>query len=218
MEEICTDFIRENRDLVRVKKQRTAVKNMLKIFESTVEISNRKGFKAMSVRDLSRATGLSMGGLYSFISSKNDLLDIIRVGYRIITRILTEAIAEVSDPHEKLHKLIQTHVYLSEAMRSLFYFVYMETRYLKKEAQKKSMEMELFTEKLFTDILDEGCIRGQFHSVDTVLTAAAIKALLQDWYLKPWKYRQRKITVEAYAQFVTAIVDSYVLLSPATPE
>jgi len=211
MEELCQDFIRENRDRISVKKEKTAVRSLLKIFEATMAISNRKGFKAMSVRDLSRETGLSMGALYSFFSSKDDLLDIIRIEYRIIVRIMTEAIAHIEDPQEQLRKAIQTHIYLSEAMRDLFYFAYMETKHLGKDAQKKSIEMELFTEKLFSDILEEGCRLGRFAPVNVELTGAAVKALLQDWYLKPWKYRRRKITVEEYARFVTAFVEAYLL-------
>ena len=43
----------------------------------------------------------------------------------------------------------------------------------------------------------------------TLLVAAAIKPLVQDWYLKRWKYRRRKIAVEAYADFVIAMIDAY---------
>ena len=215
MAEICRDFFQKNPDRVRVKKEETVVKNLVKIFEATLKISNEKGFQAMSVRDLSRETGLSMGALYTYFTGKEELLAIIRTqGYRVVVRIMTEAIAEVSDPHEKLTKAIQTHLYLSEVMRAWFYFAYMETKNLGKEEQKKAIEMELFTEKMFIDILSEGCRAGSFRPVNFELTAAAIKALLQDWYLKPWKHQRRKTAIEEYARFVTGVVDAYILTPP----
>ncbi|MDD4340334.1 MAG: TetR/AcrR family transcriptional regulator [Syntrophales bacterium] len=218
MEALCRDFFRENPDRVRVKKEATVVRNLVKILDATLMISNQKGFQAMSVRDLSRETGLSMGALYSYISGKEELLAIIRSqGYLIVVRILTGAIAEVSNPHEKLRQAIQTHLYLSEAMRAWFYFSYMETKNLSKEEQKKSIQMELFTEKLFIDILSAGCRAGHFRPLNVELTAAAIKALLQDWYLKPWKHQRRKVTIEEYVRFVTGLVEAYVLPSADIP-
>jgi AcrR family transcriptional regulator len=217
MEEVCRDFIRKNGDKISVKKQKTAVKNLLKIFEATLKIGNRKGFKAMSVRDLSRETGLSMGVLYSCFSSKDDLLGIIRINSPIIIRIMTESIVEIADPHEKLHKAIQTHLYLSEVMRDSFFFAYMEAKHLSKDEQKKFIEMELFTEKLFRDILEEGCRAGRFAPVNLELTAPAIKALLQDWYLKAWKFQRRQITIETYASFIMDVVDAYLMRPTTSP-
>jgi hypothetical protein len=60
-EEICRDFLAENRERIPVKKDEKAVRNLVKIFDATLAISSRKGFQAMSVRDLARDTGLSMG-------------------------------------------------------------------------------------------------------------------------------------------------------------
>jgi len=38
-----------------------------------------------------------------------------------------------------------------------------------------------------------------------------IKAILQDWYLKRWKYEMRNISVEQYASFLIDLVESYLL-------
>jgi hypothetical protein len=34
---------------------------------------------------------------------------------------------------------------------------------------------------------------------------------MQDWYLKQWKYAQRNISVNEYAQFVIDVVESFIL-------
>ena len=39
-----------------------AVKNLVKIFKATLKLANRKGFHAMSLRDLCAESGMSMGG------------------------------------------------------------------------------------------------------------------------------------------------------------
>jgi len=125
--------------------------------------------------------------------------------------VLADQIKEIDDPRQKLRRAIQAHLYLSEVMQHWFYFAYMETKNLKKDEQKKAIEAELFTEKVFSDVIDKGISAGLFAPVDRELTAAVIKAMLQDWYLKRWKYRGRKVTVENYGQYLMDFVESYLL-------
>ena len=72
--DICREAFADNRNTIRVKKEGTVVKNLERIFDATLKISNKKGFQAMSMRDLSKETNLSMGALYSSFSSKEELL------------------------------------------------------------------------------------------------------------------------------------------------
>ena len=51
-------------------------------------------------------------------------------------------------------------------------------------------------------------------SVSNNLTASIIKAMLQDWYLKRWKYAKRRVSVEKYARFVLAFVEAFCLKKP----
>jgi AcrR family transcriptional regulator len=211
-EDICRELFLENRERIKIKKEGVAVKNLVKIFDAALAISNKKGFAAMSLRELSAEAGLSMGALYTYFSSKEELLDMIQnQGSTLIMRVLTDHISGIEDQRLKLRRAIQTHLYISEVMQHWFYFSYMETKNLNKEKQKQSIEAELFTEKVFFDVIEKGVSGGVFTPVDKELTAAVIKAMLQDWYLKRWKYRRRKVSVEDYAQFITDFVESYLL-------
>ncbi len=212
MEDICREIFQENRPSIKIKKEPVGVKNLSTIFEATLKLSNEKGFQAMSLRDLCRETGLSMGALYSYFSSKEELLAIIQdQGRRITYKIMTENIQKESTASGKLDAAIRTHLYLSEVLQGWFFFSYMETRFFRKEEHKKAIASELFTEQLFSDILEEGMRQGVFSVENPLLTAAVIKAMLQDWYLKRWKYSRRGISVEAYAAFVLGFVEKFVM-------
>ena len=211
---ISRELFLENRERIKIKKEGVAVKNLEKIFEAALTISNKKGFSAMSLRELSSEAGLSMGALYTYFSSKEELLDMLQAMGRAVTmRTLIEQIADLTDTQERLRRAIQAHLYLSEVMQPWFYFAYMETKNLNRQEHKKAIEAELFTEKVFSEIIEDGVAEGLFRSVDTALLAAMIKAMLQDWYLKRWKYRGRKVTVEEYAVFITDLVEGYLLSS-----
>lgn len=212
MEDLCRDLFLGNRESIKIKKEGVAVKNLVKIFNAALSLSNQKGFKAMSLRDLSAEAGLSMGALYTYFKSKDELLHMVqRQGMMVVRRVLQGQIDGVDDPRTKLRKVIQAHLYLSEVMQSWFYFSYMETKNLAKEEHKRAIEAELFTEKILIDIMKKGQEKGIFRPVEREMAGAVLKAMLQDWYLKRWKYARRRISVEKYAGFLIDLVESYLL-------
>lgn len=206
-EHICRDLIRENRGKISVKKEEVAVRNMMRILEAVFALNRAKGFETMSLRDLSRKSGLSMGALYSYFPGKEELRSMILhrgVAYaREVVQGQTEA---CSDPIDRLEVAMATHLYLTEVLRPWFYFAYMEASSLSRRERQRSMEDELATERIFVDILKEGVASGDFDCQDLDLVAALIKAVLQDWYLKRWKYKRKGIAVEEYARFVVGFV------------
>jgi len=210
-DEIYNEILSINRNSIRVKKEQTVIKNLEKIFEAALKISNRKGFQAMSMRSLSKESGLSMGALYAYFSSKEELLEMLqRQHSNIMFRIFEYQIKPDLDAQARLNTAIRTHLYLSEAMRPWFYFAYMETKNMPRIKQERAMESELLSEKIFSDIIKEGIKQKIFINNRYELTAGAIKALLQDWYLKRWKYSRRKISVDEYAAFIINLIKSYV--------
>jgi AcrR family transcriptional regulator len=208
--DLCREVYQENRSSIRVKKEDRVVKNLERIFSATLKISNRKGFQAMSMRDLSRETHLSMGALYSYFASKEELVAMLQSQRRSVTkRILEACIAQESNPVARLRTAILTHLYLSEAMQPWFYFSYMEAKNLSRKEQELAVASERYTEKLISDILEQGQAQGDFALHDPQLTASVIKAMLQDWYLKRSKYVKRRISVDQYAQFVLKFVEAF---------
>jgi AcrR family transcriptional regulator len=209
MEEICREIFMENQASIKIKKEAVAVKNLANIFNTALMLSNEKGFQSMSLRDLSRTSGLSMGALYSYFTSKDELLEMIQnQGRRLTRKVLTKEIDMNAEPDEMLRTAIRAHLYLTEVMQKWFYFFYMETKNLDKSQQKKSIESELETEQIFIDILAAGIQKKIFYVENIVLTASVIKSMLQDWYLKRWKYARRQISVDEYAKFVISFIES----------
>jgi AcrR family transcriptional regulator len=209
MEDLCRELFLDNRKSIKIKKEGVAVKNLVKILDAALTLSNEKGFAAMSLRDLSAKAGLSMGALYTYFSSKEELLQMIQRQSAVVVQVLLDQIEGIEDPLSKLKRVIQSHLFLSEVMQPWFYFAYMETKNLAKQEHKKAIEAELATEKLLIDIMKEGRDKGDFKAVNMELAGAVIKAMLQDWYLKRWKYARRNVSVEKYAAFVIDLVETY---------
>ncbi len=204
---LCREIYRENRDRIAVKKEKVAVRNMRKIFEAVLSLSREKGFNKMTLRDLSRRSGLSMGALYSYFSGKEELRSIVqKQGIIYARKIMNDQMEKARGPTEKLSMAIRTHLYLSELLRAWFYFSYMEAGSLPEDEKREAMQAELATESIFRETLDEGMRKGEFGDIHVDLVAAAIKAMLQDWYLKRWKYKRKNVSVQNYADFTVNFV------------
>jgi TetR/AcrR family transcriptional regulator, cholesterol catabolism regulator len=200
------------RESKRIKKEKTAVKNLDSIFGAVLKISNKKSFKSMSMRDLSQECGLSIGALYNYFSGKDELLEMLQHQRRAITgNILKERTGSESTAPGKLKAFIFTHLFLSEAMQPWFYFSFMETKNLSQSEKQKAVESEMATEKMISDILIEGQEQKLFHMHDPRLGAGMIKAMLQDWYLKRGKYAGKNISVDQYAEYLIAFIEAFFL-------
>ncbi len=203
-EGLCRRILERHRDRIRTKKPHLAVANLARIVEAVLKLSNRQGFHATSLRDLTRESGLSMGGLYSYFDSKDALLLMIlgEVATTVV-EVLGEAPEELAeDPVAHLTWLIETHILLTETMQPWFVFAYMEAKSFPPSARKAATESEAATERIFAQALKQGIARGVFHDIDADFTAALIKPLLQDWYVKRGKWRRRGIDAKTYAHGV----------------
>ncbi|MGU3537576.1 TetR/AcrR family transcriptional regulator [Methylobacterium sp. A54F] len=208
-EAICGRILERHRDRVSVRKPGLATANLARIIEAVLTLSSRQGFHAMSLRDLATASGLSMGGLYSYFDNKNTLLVMILTEVaETVESVLRAAPAAVAeDPAAHLRWLIETHIRLTEAMQPWFVFAYLEAKSFPAPARVLATESELATERIFADVLARGAAQGLFAVPDIDLTAALIKPLLQDWYVKRAKYRKRGTPIQTYIAGVVAFVE-----------
>ncbi len=205
----------ENQEAISIKKEKTAVANLEKIFSAVFSISYKKGFQAMSMRDLSTKTGMSLGALYAYFPGKKQLLAIIQSQGQAMIKEALETCSEQADgPLEKLRAAIRTHIYLSELFRPWFYFTFMEARNLRAGEFEAVRSMEEHTQAILTAILELGESQGVFVPGNHDLTACMIKALQQEWYLKRWKYTRQKITVDQFADHVLAMVERFCMAPP----
>ncbi|MEP1216411.1 MAG: TetR/AcrR family transcriptional regulator [Marinobacter sp.] len=211
-EDVVREVYRQNKDRISIKKEATAVKNLIRIIESTLRLANSKGFHAMTLRDLCADSGISMGGLYAYIRNKDHLIHLIQShGFTITRRTLLHYTGEVDDVRDKLFSAIKAHLYLSELMRSWFYFSYMEAKSLPAPEKRDAVAIELEIEDIFLSVIEDGIKAGVYRPRNARLVASMIKALLQDWYLKRRKYRDQSVAVDDYAAFVRDVVESYLL-------
>jgi AcrR family transcriptional regulator len=81
------------------------------ILRHSARIFAGKGFEGASIRDISRATGVSLAGLYYYFDSKQRLLYLIQNNtFTFILVRLQSRLASVSDPAARLRILVANHI------------------------------------------------------------------------------------------------------------
>ena len=81
------------------------------ILKHAAAIFAEKGYNRASVRDISRATGMSLAGLYYYFRSKEELLYLIQNhAFSTIVEELEKDLQTLHDPVERLYFLIYNHL------------------------------------------------------------------------------------------------------------
>lgn len=188
---------------MQIKNPTVAIINLEKIFSATFKLANEKGFQAMSLRDLSRETGISMGGLYSYIGSKNDLASVIEgVLRKTIDQVIGSIASQNVGPVDCLRAIIYGQIYTMEILKPWYYFCFMELKGLAKEQQAQAMNLELRFEQSVVDAISSGIESSEFSCSNPTMLAALVTAQLQQWHLKQWKFKQQNVDKQAYARFI----------------
>lgn len=114
------------------------------IVEGASAVLYEQGFHGASIRDIAQACGMSMGQLYHYISSKDDILYLMHVySQEMWHQYLAEGgFDEIADPVARLeHGLRITIKYLSEN-RALYQFLYTESKYLDPQHLHDVLELD----------------------------------------------------------------------------
>jgi AcrR family transcriptional regulator len=73
---------------------------------------HRKGFSSTTVRDIAKATGMSLGGLYHYFDNKEDLLfKILRNYMGVMLSHLEKELSSISSPKEQIAFILQRHIH-----------------------------------------------------------------------------------------------------------
>src|SRR5207302_8188468 len=86
-------------------------RRLAKILVHATDVFYEKGYEGASMRDLSRASGMSLAGLYYYFESKERLLYLIQKHtFTTIVERLRDRLQDVSDPEQRIRVFILNHL------------------------------------------------------------------------------------------------------------
>jgi len=175
------------------------------ILRSAARIFADKSYHSTSMRDISRATNVSLAGLYHYCKSKEELLFLIQDNCfgRVLER-LEERLVEVTDPVAKLRIFIENHL-------SFFAANMAEMKVLSHEAESLQGELHAHVSgrkdkytKLATRILREVHDQGDIkHPVNLTVATYALFGMMN--WIYNWYDPKGKLKVHDLAQNLTQL-------------
>jgi AcrR family transcriptional regulator len=124
-------------------RELTEMKQRL-IVERASAVLFRKGFHGTSIRDIAAACDMSMGQLYHYISSKDDILYLMHLySQEQWHRRLAEAgFEQITDPIAKLEHGLRISVRHISENRALYQFIFTESKYMDREHLQKALDLD----------------------------------------------------------------------------
>jgi TetR/AcrR family transcriptional regulator, cholesterol catabolism regulator len=131
-------------------------RRLAEVLSHAARIFCEKGYEGASMRDLSRATGMSLAGLYHYCESKEELLYLIQKHtFRTIIENLRRALESARDPEERIRVFIENHLAYSLANKEAMKVLVHEDETLKNEhgSEVRAIKREYY--RICFDLLED---------------------------------------------------------------
>jgi TetR/AcrR family transcriptional regulator, cholesterol catabolism regulator len=131
-------------------------RRLAEVLSHAARIFCEKGYEGASMRDLSRATGMSLAGLYHYCESKEELLYLIQKHtFRTIIGNLRQRLETSQDPEARIRVFIENHLAYSLANKEAMKVLVHEDETLKNEhgSEVRAIKREYY--RICFDLLED---------------------------------------------------------------
>lgn len=158
--------------------KRSGIASKQKIMKAAMAVFSRKGYAKANVREIARAAGMSVGGVYLYFRTKEDLYRSLVSGGMLEIRRKTEAIAaEAPTASEALSRIFRLHLGLAVEHREFILLHIREHGFSYGVREKRAFFR--FQRELFRKVIEKGIKNGEFRRCDAVQIATIFMASLR---------------------------------------
>jgi len=161
------------------------------IVDGACKVFFEKGFHPTTTRDIAKACGMSMGQLYHYIRSKDDVLYLIHKHMHNVWRdyLRRSRLEQVDDPVQKFKEALRQILQFQTENKKLIQFVYSESKYLDKKHFKVVLEMDYqnvigFWRNLLEDVNKEKPLKGDLDILASLVAFNLVFLPLRGWTLR----------------------------------
>jgi AcrR family transcriptional regulator len=169
------------------------------VVEAAARVFAEKGFHATSMQDLIAASGLTAGGLYHYITSKDQLL--ISICDELMEPLLerVRAIVGSDDPaDQQLRRIVRIWVAHVERNRDYMLVFQQERHVLETEPQWRHVRVQRKEfEEIVARVLERGEHDGCFQLLDRGLALRALLGMVN--HIPQWFHPNGRLTAEQIA-------------------
>jgi AcrR family transcriptional regulator len=190
------------------------------IVKVSTELITKKGYSNITTRELASALGMSTGGLYHYIGSKEDILYLIinftsDLTKQTLARSIT--ISEGMTAAGQIRASFKIYLEIVDSYRDFHNFVNHIMLSLCVEDRKVVYEAESRVVHYYESLLLSGIERGELREHDPKLIAHNIVAIANAWANRHW-YLKKYYTLDKYTnEEIDSLLAQITLSSDSVP-
>ncbi|SES19145.1 TetR/AcrR family transcriptional regulator [Salipaludibacillus aurantiacus] len=189
-----------------VKDQRLIKKRRGQIIKAAVLLFNEKGYHKATTREVAKASGFSIGTLYEYIGSKEDIL------YLVCDAVYDEVMGKwekLRDGNleglDRLYQVIEAYFRVIHSLQDEVLVLYQESKSLSDDALAYVLEKEMSMKAMFEKELKEARNSGIISLHDEEISLACHNILVAGhmWTFRRWAV-QRDHDIDSYCKWQIA--------------
>jgi AcrR family transcriptional regulator len=193
----------------QIKNADLVTRRRRQITEAAVRLFIEKGFHKTTTREIAYAAGVSIGSLYEYVASKEDVLYLVCESIHTeVENGVAEAMARATKGKDTLAEVIREYFLVCHRMSDFILLIYQETRSLPVQWQKRVLENELRITGIFVEVLARLVASGDLADLSEQameIAAHNISVLGHMWTFRRW-FLSRHYHIEDYIQLQTDFI------------
>jgi AcrR family transcriptional regulator len=179
------------------------------IVDAAVQLFINHGFHKTTTRQIARAAGFSIGSLYEYIASKEDILYLVCDAIHAeVEQGVSEAMTRASGGRNPLAEVIREYFLVCNRMSDHILLIYQETQSLPQQWRKKVLENEVRITGIFMQVLAHLISSGDLPRLSErsmELVAHNISVLGHMWTFRRW-FLARHYSIDDYIELQTEFI------------
>ncbi|MCG8473596.1 MAG: TetR/AcrR family transcriptional regulator [Desulfobacterales bacterium] len=191
----------KNQELVRTRRRQ--------LVDAAVRLFIEKGFHRTPTRQIAEAAGFSIGSLYEYVSSKDDVLFLVCDAiHDEIESGMQAAMAREKEGVSCLSSSIDAYIRVCDAMSDHLQLIYQETKSLPKKWRRHVLEKEVKITEIFVGLIKKEVAHSALlpmEEADVKLLAHTIMVAGHMWAFRRW-FLKDHCSLDAYIRFQTRLL------------
>jgi len=196
------------------KKEKTTNERRKQIFDTAIHLFIKKGVVNTSMREIAEAVGITTGGLYHFVKSKDEIIRMVTENSMYMhesVKNLRNNLGDVS-PTEAFRACVKCWLTIQENGIEQTAFLDREKVHMEPDVQESVSETVRDLIHFFEDLLNDGIEAGEFEVDDVTLVAFntyMLRSLFatRQWFLKDLYPAEEYATQQTNAILRQILVD-----------
>lgn len=194
--------------LASVKDERLVEKRRKQMIKGAVNLFKEKGFHRTTTREIAKASGFSIGTLYEYIRTKEDILYLVcDYIYDEVRDKLQREIEQSDGTLESLKLTIGYFYQVMDEMQDEVLVMYQEVKALTKDALPYVLNKEIEMVGMFERVITNCVKNGELHLTKKQISLVSHNIFVQGqmWSFRRWALHKR-FTLQEYVEIQTALL------------